>query len=415
MLDGIYQSLMCFFLPYLLFSPSTFNTSSGHTVSDYKQFGVYIANAVVIVVNLYILLNTYRWDWFMLLISSISILLIFLWTGIYTSFTSAFTFYGAAKHCYGSLSFWCITFLIIIVCLLPRFAIKSIQKVYFPRDVDIVREQIRMGKFDYLKDVDPDRAGLVDPEKGMDSASSSDLGKQHGKQQLYHHGDEDSRPIYPPSVTNTVHNEPPYSPKSSDGTMGYAAAAAARSSFDRAYPMVDGTNHAPAGPLASQTQSTLVGTGSERNVYGNPKRQSLVQSPLPSPSAVPPRLVKMDSRTSLRSDGSDRVRPSFDRLRQSLELSRTRSCYEDLSDDFTSASHLRQVESRASPSVNSGAHATSYFEGGRLSSERPRHGAPGMLEGRSSGETPRHGAPGTPLGSPEPRRLSHLRNESREI
>ncbi|KAK0943098.1 phospholipid transporting ATPase, partial [Friedmanniomyces endolithicus] len=96
--------------------------------------GVFIGNPVVVVVNIYILLNTYRWDWFMCLITGISILLIFLWTGAYTSFTDGFTFYGAAKQVYGSLSFWAYLLLTVVLCLLPRFSAKAFQKIYYPRD-----------------------------------------------------------------------------------------------------------------------------------------------------------------------------------------------------------------------------------------------------------------------------------------
>ncbi|KAH0016405.1 aminophospholipid-translocating P4-type ATPase, partial [Aureobasidium melanogenum] len=45
MVDGFYQSLICFFLPYLLFQPANFNTESGRNVNDYQRIGVYIANS----------------------------------------------------------------------------------------------------------------------------------------------------------------------------------------------------------------------------------------------------------------------------------------------------------------------------------------------------------------------------------
>ncbi|KAH0137321.1 aminophospholipid-translocating P4-type ATPase, partial [Aureobasidium melanogenum] len=85
MVDGFYQSLICFFLPYLLFQPANFNTESGRNVNDYQRIGVYIANSIVVVANVYILMNAYRWDWFFTLITTISILLIWTWTGIYSS------------------------------------------------------------------------------------------------------------------------------------------------------------------------------------------------------------------------------------------------------------------------------------------------------------------------------------------
>lgn len=150
MFDGLYQSIICFFMGYLLFAPANFVTSNGLGVNDRPRVGVYIACAVIVVVNVYILMNSYRWDWLMLLLVSISVLLIWFWTGVYTSFSAVGEFYQAATEVYGQLTFWALTLLTISVCLLPRFVFKAAQKIYLPRDIDIIREQVRLGKFDYL-------------------------------------------------------------------------------------------------------------------------------------------------------------------------------------------------------------------------------------------------------------------------
>ncbi|GAM89622.1 hypothetical protein ANO11243_076610 [Dothideomycetidae sp. 11243] len=294
MLEGMYQSVICFFMPYLLFAPATFQTRQGQNVSDYKEFGVYIANATVIVVNLYVLMNTYRWDWFMLLMVAFSILLIFFWTGVYTSFTTAFTFYGAAKNCYGQLSFWGLTLLTVIICLLPRFAAKSFQKIFMPMDIDVVREQVRQGKFAYLDDIDPEKAAplAAHTEKDIESASSSEMSKHNDARRPTHSRhrgqDDDQRPFYPPSVTNTATTYHGYSPQGSDGTVEYNSL---RNSLDRAFP-----------PTTRQESD------------GSPRLSM------------------------------DRPRPSFDRLRLSLERSRTNPSLVS-SGDFTSAAYLARVES----------------------------------------------------------------------
>jgi phospholipid-translocating ATPase len=212
MFDGIYQSAVCFFMGYLLFAPATFNTESGRGVEDRNRVGVYIACATIAVVNIYVLLNTYRWDWLMLLIVAISTLLIWFWTGVYSSFPASFQFYKSASEVYGTLSFWTLTLLIIIICLLPRFSAKFIQKNYFPLDVDIVREQIRQGKFKYL-----DGPGTAREKSGDSSTTSSELAKPmkvNGKGPSSIPDSE--RPIYPPSETTAkTHN-----PRSQDGSDG---------------------------------------------------------------------------------------------------------------------------------------------------------------------------------------------------
>ncbi|WPG97365.1 phospholipid-transporting atpase dnf1 [Acrodontium crateriforme] len=317
MFDGLYQSVICFYFTYLLFEPATFTTDNGRSISDYKRMGVFIAHPVVICVNVYIMMNTYRWDWFMCLITGISILLIFFWTGVYTAFTAGFTFYEAAPQVYGSLSFWADLLLVVILCLLPRFAIKSFQKIYMPRDVDIVREQIRQGKFDYLRDVDPLQVGT---DKLAESTSSSEHTKVNDVGKHQPQMSEDMRPIYPASIAATANSHNPRSHNGSDGTeyTGH------RSSLDRAFPPVINTSTTPGAFQSSGTPITPI------------IRTDDLDGALPS-------------RPSMGSRGPSfhQSRPSFDRVRSSMD--RTRASFE-ASRDFTSAAYLARVESNLSQS-----------------------------------------------------------------
>lgn len=313
MIDGLYQSVICFYLPYLLFEPATFNTESGRDVGDYKRIGVYIATPTVFVVNVYILLNTYRWDWFMCLITAISVLLVWFWTGVYTAFTAGFTFYEAATQVYGQLSFWVSCLMVIILCLLPRFAIKSYQKIYLPYDVDIIREQIRQGKFDYLKDIDPAKVAPA-PEKAQveSSASSSSISKPsrdlRKASHTANHVNEDERPIYPPSVAPTATTHNPRSQNGSDGTdyTGH------RGSLDRAFPPTTRPHSFATAPQTPQTPTMEI----NGEALDDTTRMSV-----------------------------EKPRPSFDRLRSSMD--RTRPSFE-ASRDFTSAAYLARVESNMS-------------------------------------------------------------------
>lgn len=313
MVDGLYQSVIVYFFTYLNFKPANFLTGSGQGINDYKRMGVYIANPAVIIVNMYMLLNMYRWDWFFLLITSISVLLIFFWTGVYTSFTAGFTFYEAAPEVYGNLSFWSNLLLTVIMCLLPRFSIKALQKMYFPRDVDIIREQIRQGKFDYLKEVDPDNVSPAPEKLTMDSASSSE-GSKPPKPGQTTEMSEDMRPIYPPSVTHTATTHNTHAANGSDGTdyTGH------RSSLDRAFPYVGGkTDHRKPEDLTTSMDPAIKPDDVEGPSPATPKAQR------PRPSY-------------------DRARPSFDRLRSSMD--RVRPSFE-ASHDFSSATYLTRVES----------------------------------------------------------------------
>jgi phospholipid-translocating ATPase len=213
MTDGLYQSLICFYMAYLLFEPGNFVTHNGMDIGDRERFGVFIAPAAVTVINTYILLNTYRWDWLMVTLVVVSILLVWFWSGVYSSFSSSEFLYKAAAECFAQPSFWAVTSLSIILSLLPRFCIKVVQKVYFPYDVDIVREQVRQGKFDYLDTPE----GSEDATSKGSSTTSSDIAKP-SKHTHYPSVDEDQRPIYPPSVAPTATTHNPRSQNGSDGT-----------------------------------------------------------------------------------------------------------------------------------------------------------------------------------------------------
>jgi phospholipid-translocating ATPase len=238
MLDGTYQSVAAFFMVYLLFSPATFNTSNGLGIDDFNRMGVYLATIAVVVANVYVLFNTYRWDWLMVLITVISTLLIWFWTGVWTSGLVSLQFYGAAREVYGSLSFWTILLVASIICLLPRVTVTSVQKLYFPGDVDIIREQVAQGHFDYLK---KDDSFIPPPPEKIDTMSSEDT---KGKTANVHTGDEDTRPIYPPSIAPTATTHNPRSQNGSNSTdytfrRSLEAIPTHRMSMDRPRPSYD--------------------------------------------------------------------------------------------------------------------------------------------------------------------------------
>ncbi len=238
MIDGVYQSAMCFFIPYLTLGGTAFVTFNGLDVSDRLRLGCYIAHPAVITINLYILINTYRWDWLMLLVVVLSDLFIFFWTGVYTTSTYSGVFIGAAPQVYAEASFWAVVVITPVICIFPRYAIKALQKVYFPYDVDIIREQVQQGKFARL---DPATAETVEKGKGRTNSGLSDSPRK-GKHAAYASVDEDRRPIYPPSVaTHNTRNQ-----NGSDGTnytqhrmSSELQAVRSRPSIDRARPSYD--------------------------------------------------------------------------------------------------------------------------------------------------------------------------------
>ncbi|GKT92558.1 LOW QUALITY PROTEIN: phospholipid-translocating P-type ATPase domain-containing protein [Colletotrichum tofieldiae] len=288
MLDGVYQSVMVFYIPYLTVVGTSFVTKNGLNVEDRTRLGAYIAHPAVFVINAYILINTYRWDWIMILIVVLSDLMIFIVTGIYTATEGSMFFYKAAPQVYAQASFWAVFFIVPVISLFPRFAIKAIQKVYFPYDVDIIREQERQGKFSRL--TQGDEATVMGSRRRARHRQTRRIAR--ARHMHYASVDEDRRPIYPPSVaTHTTHN-----PRSQNGS--------------------DGTNY----------------TG---------HRQSMDMAHTQSLDMTPPMRSSFDRpRPSY-----DRSRPSYDRIQASMD--RTRASFE-ASNDFTSAARLSRIESSQS-------------------------------------------------------------------
>jgi phospholipid-translocating ATPase len=313
MVDGIYQSAVAFFFLYELFAPATFVTSNGLDIAEYRRMGIYAATTAVCAANIYVLYNTYRWDWLMVLIVVISTLFVWLWTGVYTSFTSSAQFYKAGAEAYGTLNFWAYVLCATIACLLPRFIFKVVQKMYFPLDADIIREQVKLGKFDYLRDTNsyipppPEKVEIEEDRK----PSEVDATKYKAANAVP--TDEDVRPMYPPSVapTATTHN-----PRSQNGS--------------------------------NSTDYTF-----RRSVEGLPPAHSQSMDG-PQPHAMttdgPPLSHRM-------STSEYRVRPSFDRARMSMD--RVRPSFEQ-SNDFTSAAMLTRLESSHSRNSYQGNNRNSY-------------------------------------------------------
>jgi phospholipid-translocating ATPase len=295
MVDGLYQSAICFFMAYLLFQPATFATSNGRGIDDRSRMGVYVACVAIVVINTYILLNTYKWDWIMVLVTGISILLVFAWTGIYSSFEASFQFYKSGSEVFGALTFWALSLMTVIICLLPRFVVKYFQKSFRPYDVDIVREQVRQGKFQYLDNYEayvPPKVVDVSGSSSEQPEEMSAAAERHPDHARHHSMADSERPIYPPSEAPTRDTRHPHSQTGSDGT--------------------DRTKHS----FDTMRQPGLSST---------PER----------PRVMRPSLERVRS-------SFERSRQSFDKLRPSYEGSR----------DFTSAAMLNRMESGGQSATN---------------------------------------------------------------
>lgn len=311
MLDGTYQGVMSFFIPYLVVAGSPFVTTNGLDVSDRVRFGAYIAHPAVVTINLYILINSYQWDWLIVLVVVVSDLFVFFWTGVFTSNTYSQWFYEAAPQVYAEPSFWAVFIITPIMCMFPRFSIKALQKVYWPYDVDIIREQVQQGKFDRLQ---PAPVGQTLAGGRSTAGSSPSLAK--GNAGAFN-GHDDERPIYPPSVATHTRTQ--------TGS--------------------DGTNY----------------TGHRMSM----EQQQLEHQPL---DQLPP-MEHIPTRPSI-----DRARPSYDRVRASMDRVRPSYEASNDFTSAARLSRVESSRSRGGPPPSSHNLFAGRLRGLSIISAKSRHG-----------------------------------------
>jgi phospholipid-translocating ATPase len=304
MVDGIYQSVMAFFIPFFFLCLTNSAAYDGLQVSNRLFLGVYIAHPAVLVINLYILFNMHRWDYSLLIVIAVSDLFVFFWTGVYTSTTYSAAFYDAAAECYGQSTFWLAFFFTPAFCLAPNMFFKAFRQWRFPQEIDRIRNQWKDGKFAYLDD-QPDPAELLlaeyqgvsddhlQIEDNNDNHDEHKSGGGSGSRVANGSVNSSRRPIYPPSEATHTQN-------GSDATT-------------YTYHTRD-----PSADVVIDIEAVRSNEGFDFGFGGG--------MPYSRPSI-------------------DRTRPSYDRVRASID--RVRPSYE-ASDDFTSAAMLSRMESSRS-------------------------------------------------------------------
>ncbi|RCH88679.1 hypothetical protein CU098_004406, partial [Rhizopus stolonifer] len=138
-LDAIYQSAICFGLPYMVFiGPKLSN--NGYDTEGVTELGTFIAGIAVVVANVLVGFTIFSWTWIMFLCIFLSTATFFIWTGIYSNILT-FSFYGEAIL-FGEGTFWLCLILTFAICLFPRYLAKFYLQMYHPFDNDIIRETV---------------------------------------------------------------------------------------------------------------------------------------------------------------------------------------------------------------------------------------------------------------------------------
>ncbi|OSX62305.1 hypothetical protein POSPLADRAFT_1181423 [Postia placenta MAD-698-R-SB12] len=144
MLDGLYQSVVVFFIPYLVWTLGLAASWNGKAIESISDFGTTVSVAAIFAANLYVGMNTRYWTiitWIVVIGSSVVMVL---WITVYSFFDTP-NFNDEVVVLFGEISFWATVLFSVVVALAPRFVVKFLKSAYMPLDRDIVREMWVLG------------------------------------------------------------------------------------------------------------------------------------------------------------------------------------------------------------------------------------------------------------------------------
>jgi len=139
MSDGLYQSAVIFFVPFLVYGSGAAWSSNGLDTDGLYDFGTTIAAAAVVAASLYVGINTRYWTYIMVLVLSVSTILVYLWIPTYSALASLH-YNSEVDVIFSTFFFWATTVLTVFLAVGPRWIVSAIRQSYFPRDKDIIRE-----------------------------------------------------------------------------------------------------------------------------------------------------------------------------------------------------------------------------------------------------------------------------------
>ncbi|XP_024917280.1 phospholipid-transporting ATPase ID isoform X2 [Cynoglossus semilaevis] len=178
--QGIYTSVVLFFVPYAVLSDAT--QSNGVPLADYQTFAITTATALVIVVSVQIALDTGFWTvinhvcvWGSLC-SYFSIMFVLQSQGLFRSFPSQLNFVGCARSTLLQPIVWFTIALATAICVVPVLAFRFLKLDLKPQLSDTVRytQLVRQKKRK------PAGRNVGGPWRGAGSVSESRLGARGG-------------------------------------------------------------------------------------------------------------------------------------------------------------------------------------------------------------------------------------------
>lgn len=146
LLDAIWQAAVCYFLIMYSYN-TTASREAGYSIPLW-EWSTTLAMASVLVANLFVGLDMRAWNWWIFAGVWLGPFLIFIFAPIYAAFPPSLIWtysYGNNQRLYHSALYWFSGILVVIVALIPKFIWRHVRSIYFPTDIEIMRQ---IEKFD---------------------------------------------------------------------------------------------------------------------------------------------------------------------------------------------------------------------------------------------------------------------------
>ncbi|KAG6908762.1 hypothetical protein DXG01_003374 [Tephrocybe rancida] len=141
LLDGVYQSLVVFFIILYAYHPSPTARSDGYGVY-LQEFSTTMAVAAVMIANIYTGFSATAWNAWVFFAVFIGIVVVWLFTIIYSVLTPGYSvtnLYGSYYILFTSAYFWLCIPITFFLSLAPRFIARAWKFGYTPDDLDTMR------------------------------------------------------------------------------------------------------------------------------------------------------------------------------------------------------------------------------------------------------------------------------------
>jgi len=212
MLDGLYQSAVVFFIPYLVWTVGVPTSYNGRSIESLADFGTTVSVAAIFAANTYVGISTHYWTVITWVIVVGSSLVMLLWIVIYSFFESP-DFVLEVVDLMGQPVFWFTVLVSVFIALAPRLIVIYTSITYWPLDKDIVREMWVQGD---LKD----RLGIAH-RRDVKAAAKRDLEQAP----MFHHPHARSESEIS-AFQQDIDHSPPRSPASVPSSTSSPAAQA---------------------------------------------------------------------------------------------------------------------------------------------------------------------------------------------